>query len=272
MKRFFCPMCNLEATQTSKKLGGYSIYKCEDCSLRFAPDAFNVEVSYTSIYDTQEYVVNHVNMLHNTIDKKYFSEIITYQPFFNLLKDPKGKNLLDVGCGVGRFCHAAHSLGWNVRGIDISARAVEIGNAYANFALEKCTIEEMAARNVKFDVITSFEVVEHLVNPLSFLNTCKKMLKPGGKVFLTVPNWHCEQVQNSTHRDWNPPIHLCFYTEKALIALVEKSGLVSIASGIIWSDAKPRNSIKAAKWLVRRIMGRKNEPLGLWVCASNSEL
>lgn len=206
-------------------------------------------------------------MLQNERDFSRFTRFITFRPFFQQVVQTPGKALLDVGCGVGRFCQAAYSQGWNVTGIDISNTAIEIGQRYAAFPMRAANLAEIAAEPVRFDVVTAFEVMEHLTQPVSFLSQIRDVLGPSGEVFCTVPHWDCEGVRSATRPDWVPPIHLLFFTQAALRTLAERAGFRDITVGLIWTDPLPDGFVDKLRWVKRRLKGEPREPSGLWLHA-----
>lgn len=263
-----CPVCGGASRFAGVRLSGYQVFACEQCSFQFAPDAFGVAVDYDAVYETPEYVGNQVLPLRTAAVFPDFARIPTYRPFFRNLGPGRGRTLLDVGCGVGRFCHAAHHAGWEVTGIDVSPRAVEIGSRHARFPLRRVSAEEMLREMKRFDVVTAFEVLEHLSNPREFLVQLRDLSAPAGLVFCTVPNWDCQEVQTATRPDWVPPIHLGFFTAAALQKVGERAGFTRSRVGSIFTDTLPRHPVRMARWLVRRLRGRSRQPLGLWLQAS----
>jgi 2-polyprenyl-3-methyl-5-hydroxy-6-metoxy-1,4-benzoquinol methylase len=262
-----CPICHLQTSRAGWELGGYELYLCLKCDLRFAPDAFDSKPDYTAIYDSPEYVANQVESIAGCTDPSMFAGMVTYQPFFARTHPASDATLIDVGCGVGRFCHAASLRGWRVIGIDISQKAIKIGRRYARFPMENAGIDDAVSGTGRYDMATAFEVLEHLSDPRSFLARMRMLLKPGGQIFCTVPNWNCIEVQKATQADWIPPIHLQFFSKESLTRLARQAGLLNIAVGEIWTDPLPRSLVGGAKWIRRRILGRPNSPLGLWLHA-----
>ena len=262
-----CPVCRSTAVASGPHLGRSCLDACSECSFRFARQAFETTVDYGELYDTPAYADDQVHSLLETRDKSIFAHNPTYRPFFRNVPQVPGQRLLDVGCGVGRFCHAAHAQGWRVVGIDISPRAIEIGRRFAHFPLQQKSVAELVSERECFDVVTCFEVLEHLAAPREFLTTIVEVLTPGGHVFCTVPNWDCREVQTSTRPDWIPPVHLGFFTEKALRCLAAEAGFRDFRTGRIGSDPFPAAGLAAAKWCIRRLLGRPRYPLGLWLHA-----
>lgn len=259
-----CPVCGASAGVDDVRLGGYQLYLCSRCTLRFAPDAFQQPVDYDRVYQSAEYETEQVQALQK-IKGREIAEHPTYRAFFRQVRHVPGATLLDIGCGVGRFGHGAHALSWNVTGIDVSARAIAAGQAVAPFPLRACGVEELVEREEQFDVVTAFEVLEHLMEPVEFLLNAKRLLRPGGQMFCTVPNWASKTVQTSTRADWLPPIHLLFFSRPALQKLGEVAGFTNVTTGCIRGDPLPSRPRAKLRWLTRRIRLQARESLGLWI-------
>jgi SAM-dependent methyltransferase len=259
-----CPLCGIGSNPEGIELGGYQLFVCPHCTVRFAPRAFQVPVDYDGIYRSPEYEREQVRVLQS-LDGSELAEHPTYRAFFRQVRRFPGARLIDVGCGVGRFGHGAHARGWDVTGIDVSAMAISAGREFAPFPLQVGTVEELVEQGEKFDVVTAFEVLEHLTSPIQFLSTTKRLLLPGGQAFYTVPNWNSPMVQHATRPDWVPPVHLLFFTQSALQHAGELSGLTRVTTGVIWSDPVPAGALPRARWLARRLLRRPREPLGLWM-------
>lgn len=136
-----------------------------------------------------------------------------------------GKDLLDIGCGTGRFLYEARNLGYRVSGIDFNSESIRI--AKKRFGLnevERLSVDALSAKypEKKFDVISFFEVLEHMEDPNKFISQVKTMLKPGGTIALSVPNR--ERVLDSLGEGDYPPHHLTRWSKKALRIFLEKNG------------------------------------------------
>ncbi|HDV7283210.1 TPA: bifunctional 2-polyprenyl-6-hydroxyphenol methylase/3-demethylubiquinol 3-O-methyltransferase UbiG [Mannheimia haemolytica] len=109
-----------------------------------------------------------------------------------------GKKVLDVGCGGGILSEAMAKQGAVVTGIDMTSEPLEIAKQHAkenglDIDYQQTTIEnfleKMTACNTeKFDVITCMEMLEHVPDPLSIVQSCKALLKPDGVLFFSTIN------------------------------------------------------------------------------------
>jgi 2-polyprenyl-3-methyl-5-hydroxy-6-metoxy-1,4-benzoquinol methylase len=266
-----CPICNTISKHEGITLGGYAIECCTQCGLRFAPDAFEVETDYDCVYESDEYIKAQVDPIANEEYRHKFAEIGTYRPFFEHVEYLPGYTLLDVGCGVGRFLHSAHLKGWQVEGIDFSKKAIETGRRWAKFPMNIESLCDVEQSGKRYNVVTLFEVLEHLSDPVLMLKKCKNVIEPNGSIFFTVPNWECTDVQKSTNPAWIPPIHLLFFNESSLITLADVAGLDIIKTGFIGEKTFPKEYplwlTNASKWIYKQIQRKDNHPLGIWMHA-----
>ncbi len=108
-----------------------------------------------------------------------------------VIKSNNGK-FLDVGCGRGDILKEFHKLKFDCEGVDLSSEAKELCSpikvSQAN--LEHNEIETLSQ---DFDVVFSKSLIEHLHNPLTFLKSCKKLIKKDGVVIMMTPSWYHHQ-------------------------------------------------------------------------------
>ena len=112
------------------------------------------------------------------------------------LKLAEGKQLLDIGCGVGRTSFMAALQGFDVIGVDIEKKAIDIAKTTAKkLNLEnKCIfdygdiLKQKKLYNKKFDVIICSEVIEHVLHPQKIINLAFRLLKKNGLFIITTPH------------------------------------------------------------------------------------
>jgi len=215
-----CPACMAQAKpELVEKWKEYELYLCPACDLVFSSPMKGPGREW---YEQSPLY----GMTRSRVVKKgkfTFPEW-NYQQF---LKEGRlyGQKLLDVGCGTGVFLSKAQSIGYEVTGIDFDRRSISLAresfgldNVYA-LSLEEFTNLTPAK---KYDVVTFFEVLEHIENPRRFLQLIKEVLKPGGYIALSVPN-RTRTLDTIGIEDY-PPHHLTRWSAESLRHFLENNG------------------------------------------------
>lgn len=143
------------------------------------------------------------------------------------IKEHKSEGrLLDVGCSMGFLVNEANKLGFLSVGIELNKQCVDEGiKLYDGIELHLTDLENF--REEKFDVITSFNVIEHLDNPINFLLECKKRLSEDGIVVIGT-----HDIESDTHKnlksDWKQITidgdHLYYFSIGTMTRLAEMCG------------------------------------------------
>jgi len=96
--------------------------------------------------------------------------------------------LLDVGCGVGIFLSVAQREGWDVSGIDISAFAAGRARERLGIDVRPGTLGDRSLAAGSFDLVTMWDMIEHVADPLKELQEAHRVLRSDGYLFLNTPN------------------------------------------------------------------------------------
>ena len=129
----------------------------------------------------------------NPIRIQYIKENIIGNFKLKNKKKPLDKiNILDIGCGGGLLSEPMTRLGANVTGIDASSKNINIAKHHAkknNLKINYiCSSPEKLKIKKKFDVILNMEIVEHVDDINFFINSCSKLLKKNGLMFVATLN------------------------------------------------------------------------------------
>jgi SAM-dependent methyltransferase len=140
---------------------------------------------------------------------------------------PEGR-LLDVGCATGLFLDAVRRHGpWQVQGIEPSPSAAEFGRRELGLDIVQVTFAGAEFDDASFDVITMWDVLEHLHDPTAALHKAARLLRPGGVLVLRVP--HLESIGARLFgRYWaglDAPRHLYVYPRDVLDDMMQDAGL-----------------------------------------------
>lgn len=130
----------------------------------------------------------------------------------------KDKKVLDYGCGSGYGSFLLSSVALNVVGVDIDSEAIKSAkNAYKSPNLKYTTIKELV--DTKFDVIISFQVIEHVSDVIEYLEKLKGLLYPDGYVLISTPN-RTNRLFRYIQKPWNL-YHLTEYSPKGFSHLLK---------------------------------------------------
>ncbi|MSO72996.1 MAG: bifunctional 2-polyprenyl-6-hydroxyphenol methylase/3-demethylubiquinol 3-O-methyltransferase UbiG [Rhodospirillaceae bacterium] len=104
-----------------------------------------------------------------------------------------GLTLLDIGCGGGLIAEPMARLGFRVTGIDAAEKNVGVARVHAarselDIAYECATPEELLSRGIRYDVVLALEVVEHVADVTTFLNSAAGLLAPKGALVAATLN------------------------------------------------------------------------------------
>ena len=114
--------------------------------------------------------------------------------WINALVPLAGKRVLDVGCGGGILAEAIAKKGANVKGIDLSEKALKVAELHSlesgvQVNYELIAAEALAAREAgQYDVVTCMEMLEHVPDPSAIVQACATLVKPGGRLFFSTLN------------------------------------------------------------------------------------
>jgi 2-polyprenyl-3-methyl-5-hydroxy-6-metoxy-1,4-benzoquinol methylase len=140
---------------------------------------------------------------------------------------PSGK-VLDVGAGYGFFLAALEKAGYEANGVEISHHAVEQARKRVRGqVIEQGAEEPLPFPDGCFDAVTLLDVIEHLKDYGSTLESCRKVLKPGGKLFVITLNAHslARPLLGKSWAWYQDPTHIHMFTPRMLREGIEGAGL-----------------------------------------------
>lgn len=240
-----CPWCGNPTEKNVLELKDYflskedfTIMECPHCGLRFtdprpAPEVIGKYYQSDEYYSHQENKKGLVPRIYEFVK----SLNIKHKASLAISGLSVGK-MLDIGCGVGDFLVYAQKQGWAVQGIEPSDDARKIAESRLGFP-PKDPSEYASFADHSFDVITMWHVLEH-VDDLHFQTSeIIRLLKPGGRLIIALPNFQSFDCQYYKDKwaAWDVPRHLNHFAPDTLRGIFTSIGFEVIdTQKLIWDS------------------------------------
>lgn len=142
--------------------------------------------------------------------------------------------LLDVGCGAGGVLAAARDVGWTAVGVEPSVAAARLA-AQRGLTVLPTDLPDAGLPDAAFDIVHVREVLEHVTDPLALLQAARRVLRPGGLLYIQVPNDLEGYRVALFRRIWwvVPPFHLWYFSFDTLDRLLARVGLTARVRGTL---------------------------------------
>lgn len=229
-----CPVCGQSGPefwlQAPDRLHGrpekYTLVRCPHCSLVWLshpPKPSEMHLHYTDAY-------------HSMISEGGQNSPIRWRDRKAALTPYKQSGtLLDLGCSSGAFLEFMGREAWQLYGIEMSAEVAQVAKARSGAQVFVGDIVDAPFPRESFDLITCFDVLEHLYEPRSVMARVSEWLKPGGIFYVLVPNVRSAEARvfGSYWQGLELPRHLFHYSPESLRFLAKSVGLreVSLEAG-----------------------------------------
>lgn len=231
-----CPICRGKDAEELFFVRGMHIVRCQECGLTYSREVLHKSID-RSRYEHSKFMDIYHDLKRNNIyseleEKKAHYVIETASAFC-----PTMPTILDIGSNNGRLMLAAMNHGWTASGIEANAELVRecvSGNLQVAGGFFP---EDMPKHWGNFDVMSMLDVLEHVEEPLVFLENAKKYLKPNGVVIVQVPNINsliirleCASNSNFCHGHWT------YFDSISLNKIMDESGFESLFIETIISE------------------------------------
>ncbi|PIZ52009.1 hypothetical protein COY27_01490 [Candidatus Woesearchaeota archaeon CG_4_10_14_0_2_um_filter_33_13] len=143
----------------------------------------------------------------------------------NNLTNHKRGRILDVGTAGGSFLHVAKKDGWDVSGCEPNKWLTEWSEKHYNLKITPGTIFDGNYKDEYFDVVTLWDVLEHVPNPKLVLLECNRVLKEDGLLVINYPDYG-SWIAKLMGRRWVflLSVHLYYFTPKTIKLILNKTG------------------------------------------------
>ncbi|MBI2524622.1 MAG: class I SAM-dependent methyltransferase [Candidatus Rokubacteria bacterium] len=209
--------CGSSLSRVAFRKNGYAIARCLDCGHGWV-SPFPGREELAALYNEEFFEI------------AYFQDQDVRRKNFELWvraigMPPAGGRLVDVGCADGLFLEIS-AKEWDVRGIEISRFAAESIRARLGIPVDVGELPDLSYPDGSFDVVTMWDVLEHVPNPDAYVRSAFRVLRPGGRVYITTGDFDSGMAR-VLGRKWrliSPPFHLHFFSRRSMRRMLESAG------------------------------------------------
>lgn len=208
LMKWYKKIYNVDIAYLFKDIDEISMYKCLDTGYEFYyPFVEGDELFYEKLQvEKKDYYR----------DWKWENEVIL--PFIR-----EGSSVLDIGCGAGGFLSNLQNKlsGLTVRGLEFNEKAIEAASQKGIYVTKETVAEHALTYGDNYDVVCSFQVLEHIACVRAFITDCIKLLKPGGLLIFSVPNNDSFQGYYKYDVLNKPPHHAGRWNDQSLKSIAD---------------------------------------------------
>lgn len=212
-----CVLCESDRITPLKRYESCELMNCRKCGFVFQSKIPTAK-ELRDLYEPNDEYVYGVDSFISEVTIKRYHELLDRFESFRL-----HNTILDVGCGVGYFLEVAKYRGWDVYGTEFSKKAIQKCTD-KGIAMQQGQLDTSNYKLSSFDIVVSFEVLEHISDPNEDIGAISSLLRPGGIAYITTPNFNAAS-RKITGADWDKilyPDHLCYYTKRSISAMFKK--------------------------------------------------
>lgn len=245
--KYECPVCKsknltfvIKATDYTVSHKNFEIWQCNLCTLRFTQSVPD-KAAIAAYYKSENYISHSntdkgfINSLYHKVRKR---TLLSKRKLIEAITAIKKGEILDIGCGTGSFLHVMQQAGWSITGLEPDETAIAKAKELYGLNIQSPeTLFKLAPAT--FDAITMWHVLEHVHELEEYLIQLKLLLKPGGRLFIAVPNYtsYDESVYRQYWAAYDVPRHLYHFSPDAMMKLLAAHQLKLISIKPMWFDS-----------------------------------
>ena len=277
-----CPVCGAREARLLFRLGGPQVWRCLSCGMQYLDPYPRDEVMarFHQLHDRSALLNPMLARYHEAVamDAPESRTTRAYAKVLDALaRSVKPGDLLDLGCGTGTFLALARQRGWRASGIDTDADVVRVARAEHTLDVHHGDLSNMDIPGGSLDVITMWDYLEHVLSPVSLLERCRTLLRPGGLLVVATPNIDgllfamTRWVHAATRGRIRGPLleayvpsHPLYFSQATLELLLNRCGFPATAAFSDETDlrrlvlAPARKAVVRSIFLLSRIVGLRN--------------
>lgn len=224
-----CNLCKSFSSEIIFTKNGFNLTKCLTCDLVYVEN-FVSESELKKMYSFESGY--HTTFLDENSQQLKYHLKQGYKYYKMIKKYKKEGRILDIGCSAGFFLKAAKEDGWETYGLELSNDTAEIARRrFGLNVLNGCLIGTTYESNF-FDIVTLWDTIEHVDDPLKTMLIVNRILKENGIVAISTPNIdglfpRLSYKIGNLIKYWphpEPPAHLFQFSKKTLDKLLSQAG------------------------------------------------
>jgi 2-polyprenyl-3-methyl-5-hydroxy-6-metoxy-1,4-benzoquinol methylase len=239
-----CAACGTSAPRERFERDGYHVVECRGCALVYVGED-PAAIDFGALYGEAYYTGGQQGVFADYVGQAPARRAAARRRLFTLRRLRRGGRLLDVGCAAGFFLAEARAH-YRVRGVELSDFSSRFAREQLGLDVVTGTLHDAAFEAASFDLVTLWDVIEHVPDPLAVLAEVARVLAPGGHAVLTTGDIGSAYAR-ARDAQWHlltPPWHLYFFSRATLAALAARAGLrvvQVVARGVAGDGALARS-------------------------------
>jgi SAM-dependent methyltransferase len=260
-----CPICSSAKTLFLLNVYGWPIHECEACGVGFVwpqPSKELLQNFYSADYWSHYMGSEEPLYMRAELTSHIFRR--QAQCFDRIMKGRREARVLDIGAGDGTMLRLLTDIGYrNVYGVDLDETNARRAREHLNVNVEACDFLNFSEKG--WDAITLWAVVEHLKDPVAYLQHARTLINPGG-IFILMTG------DNSSAHAWiqgrldmwvYPPEHLFYFTKESLRQLFEQAGYSHFKSQLQF-QSKWKEAVLYSTRILQAVKTRLNPRARFW--------
>jgi 2-polyprenyl-3-methyl-5-hydroxy-6-metoxy-1,4-benzoquinol methylase len=240
LTRVECSLCGAGNSRHENTVAGFALERCRTCGFVFMNPRYcneALEGLYTQKKDVAALIEHYDKIASPATIAQYNLRL----DFIERHMPGRGR-LLDFACAAGHFFEQAAKRGWEAHGVDIGEWTQEAASVRGLANMHVGYLNDIAFSDEYFDVVHAAQVFEHLESPREALKEIRRILRPGGLLYVDVPNYRTLPIMlNKDDFMLNaPPQHINFFTPGTLSAMLSSADFKDIrihtSGGLKWEN------------------------------------